>query len=75
MFESFAGAGTDNAPLIELLRLRLPSVVSDPLIDLYLVLRAIAAAFMSGIAAMAWPAATLVTGLAIHWGVRILRRR
>ncbi len=65
----------DIRPVLDMLRLRLPSVLSEPLVDLLVVLSAIAAAFMSGIGAVGWPTAILICGFLGVQLVEALRRK
>lgn len=65
----------DIDPVLDLLRLRLPSVLSEPLVDLLVILNAIAAAFMSGMNAVGLPSALLIAGFLSVQGYQALRRR
>lgn len=57
-----------------LIRLSLPAAITVPLVDLALLLRAVVAAFLSGIATLAWPAGTLTGSLFLHGIWRRVRR-
>lgn len=57
-----------------LIRLSLPAAITAPLVDLGLLLRAVVAAFLSGMATLAWPAGTL-SGFLFLYGIwRRVRR-
>jgi hypothetical protein len=51
-----------------LIRLSLPAAITVPLVDLALLLRAVVAAFLSGMATLAWPAGTL-SGFLFLYGI------
>lgn len=51
-----------------LIRLSVPAAITVPLVDLALLLRAVVAAFLSGMATLAWPAGTL-TGSLLLYGI------
>jgi hypothetical protein len=57
-----------------LIRLSLPAAITAPLVDLALLLRAVVAAFLSGMATLAWPAGTLSGSLFLYGIWRRLRR-
>jgi len=71
-----AASGTDSpggiGSVLELVRISLPAAVMDPIIDVFIVLQAMAAAFVSGVLALAWPAAALLLVVLVQaarrWG-------
>ena len=57
-----------------LIRLSLPAAITEPLVDVALLLRAVVAAFLSGMATLAWPAGTLSGSLLLYGIWRRFRR-
>ncbi len=57
-----------------LIRLSLPAAITAPLVDVALLLRAVVAAFLSGMATLAWPAGTLSGSLLLYGIWRRVRR-
>jgi hypothetical protein len=57
-----------------LIRLSLPAAITEPLVDVALLLRAVVAAFLSGMATLAWPAGTLSGSLLLYGIWRRVRR-
>jgi hypothetical protein len=57
-----------------LIRLSVPAAIGAPLVDLALLLRAVVAAFVSGMATLAWPAGTLSASLFLYGIWRRIRR-
>ncbi len=66
-------AGTDLGDMVEFLRLRLPPAFADPMVDFMIILRAVIAAFTSGIATMKWPVGAMSVGFLIQQGARRFR--
>ncbi len=52
--------------VLELVRISLPAAVVDPIVDLFIIFQAVAAAFVSGVLALAWPATVLLLILMIQ---------
>lgn len=46
--------------VLELVRISLPSAIAEPIVDIFIILQAVGAAFVSGVLALAWPAAVLL---------------
>lgn len=72
------GADGDQGPEFRvirgLIRLSLPAAITAPLVDVALLLRAVVAAFLSGMATLAWPAGTLSGSLLLYGIWRRVRR-
>lgn len=67
--------GSTVGSVLELVRISLPAAVVDPIVDMFIILQAVAAAFVSGVLALAWPAAVLLLVLLVQAAMRWVPNR